>query len=34
MKILKAIVMSIVLGTAGLVYASSGDNSSKPVKMT
>ena len=34
MKILKAIVMSIVLGAAGLVYASSGDKLSKPVKMT
>jgi len=34
MKILKVIVMSIVLGAAGLAYASSEDNSSKPVKMT
>ena len=34
MKILKAIVLSIFLSAAGIVYAASGDNSSKPVKMT
>ena len=34
MRIVKAIVLSIFLSAAGIVYAASDNNSSKPVKMT